>query len=680
MSIINSTRLTKQLVVLALVLSLILSSFIVSPGVVSANEPVAENWTCWLDGFFSKHCSDGTLYLDGDQEMTYGFDIPPSGESTLYETQHNLYDFVSEHVSWGMEIGEPIYAYRYQYDTGGRCVTQHIMIWTGVRTSDTTAEGTFTWRGIFNPCEPLSDPEWWQGAPPCCETKYGPCQGMYSVYEGTWHGATAFKYTGDTEYVPEWRRDIRPGDILFDSNALGGLGHVGIYVGNGMVIEALLDNPVQLISYSVIYTTIDSWDDKPNKYVVRVNCSDAVAQAAADFCQGQLDKPYQIPLKDKDFDADQYAWYCSELVWAAYWHQGIDLEFTPDDYAVSPIEIYLDEDTVQVNMDQGVPPIVDGVPDVVTDNGGYILGLCPVDLVVTDPDGEVFNNTNFPYTGAVYMVDDVNNDGSPDNLIGISQRKVGTYLIDIVPTLDAQPNDTYTIKLRLNSEESILAENTPIVEIPNYPYSVELIGHRIIPGDLQFSLFEDQNIDVTTMPQTGRKWVLVSDLEGIPIGRILVDFDLNTADIDLTSLIGATSNSERKAFLHMPDWPEEIDVARVLYIPSTDVGQVYVLPFATSLDDLYELNPYNVPVGPGNTALGITLSMVTIDGQDYYEVAGISDGGGGEVSTPITPIPELSGIILLIIGLGALITLAFHMNRHHTMCIVAQQETSDFAG
>jgi len=45
------------------------------------------------------------------------------------------------------------------------------------------------------------------------------------------------------------------------------------------------------------------------------------------FCVGQLNKSYMIDFK-KDTSAAEKDWYCSELVWAGYYIQGIDIETT----------------------------------------------------------------------------------------------------------------------------------------------------------------------------------------------------------------------------------------------------------------------------------------------------------------------------------------------------------------
>ena len=56
------------------------------------------------------------------------------------------------------------------------------------------------------------------------------------------------------------------------------------------------------------------------------NASESQIQGALTFIEDQLGKPYRFHFSKSD---DYYSedWYCSELVWAAFHHQGIDLDW-----------------------------------------------------------------------------------------------------------------------------------------------------------------------------------------------------------------------------------------------------------------------------------------------------------------------------------------------------------------
>lgn len=48
---------------------------------------------------------------------------------------------------------------------------------------------------------------------------------------------------------------------------------------------------------------------------------------AVNFCIKQLNKKYSLDFKH-DTKSSEKDWYCSELVWAAYKNQGINIETT----------------------------------------------------------------------------------------------------------------------------------------------------------------------------------------------------------------------------------------------------------------------------------------------------------------------------------------------------------------
>ena len=64
---------------------------------------------------------------------------------------------------------------------------------------------------------------------------------------------------------------------------------------------------------------------------------------AVNFCESQFRKPYVLDLA-KNTSPSEKDWYCSELVWAAYYNQGIDIEVrgflgTRGDRGVTPHDI-----------------------------------------------------------------------------------------------------------------------------------------------------------------------------------------------------------------------------------------------------------------------------------------------------------------------------------------------------
>jgi parallel beta-helix repeat protein len=276
--------------------------------------------------------------------------------------------------------------------------------------------------------------------------------------------------------IPEWRKDIELGDILY---ARGGSvlrleGHVGIYIGNNEVVEA------RVKPFGVVKRPIETWDnlESTTVFLLRVKCPSETRKDAALFTEGQLGKGWR-PMWSwfgKHPDEHSEFWYCSELIWAAYYNQGIDID--KDDLpsmiqeeilsnTVSPTDICYDDNIEQI--------------------GGYLIGKegvrknidfiahSPVDLIVTDPDGFIISKDTIKIPEAVYLEYDFDEDGFLEDFIGIPARKIGNYLITVIPEPEANLTDTYTLDVSTEYTTRVLAENVSICDIPTEPYVFEAI-------------------------------------------------------------------------------------------------------------------------------------------------------------------------------------------------------------
>jgi len=274
----------------------------------------------------------------------------------------------------------------------------------------------------------------------------------------------------------QWRHNIRPGDIAFDPTGARYLGHVGIFWrdpndGAYYVIEAL--------GSGVSQTPVETWDtQRDSAYALTVDCTDDVAAEAADFALDELGTPYTYAYLVKDDSPHSPYRYCSELVWAAYYNVGIDIEYTPDNGGVSPYEIYLSPHTQVIGhygKEVGDCPISPktffGIMCSLA--GWSMVATCPVDLAVTDPDGLTISRSSSGISDAVYMVDDFNNDGALDTWVYIPEAKNGTYNTTVIAQAEALPDDTYTLKNYQGTDSTTVAENVSIADIPSEPYSVE---------------------------------------------------------------------------------------------------------------------------------------------------------------------------------------------------------------
>ena len=146
---------------------------------------------------------------------------------------------------------------------------------------------------------------------------------------------------------------VKPGDLFFceskNKDYEPGWDHVGIYIGNNEFIEAVPDQNVWITNLSFIQT----WA-KDITYGTVKTSNEAQRQNAIEFVKSQLGKPYD-PYKcfimpwfnrPKDPSPDAKAWYCSELIWAAYYNQGINIDRNGNRYPpyVGPTEISSDND------------------------------------------------------------------------------------------------------------------------------------------------------------------------------------------------------------------------------------------------------------------------------------------------------------------------------------------------
>ncbi|MBU4360788.1 lamin tail domain-containing protein, partial [Patescibacteria group bacterium] len=288
--------------------------------------------------------------------------------------------------------------------------------------------------------------------------------------------------------TPEWRVDIQPGDILYDQFA-SGVGHVGLYIGDNKVIEAI-GHPFLTSGYpgQVEQRDITSWDypERDTVYLLRVTKPNDLTDDewqqkilnAIDFVkyQNELNKPYDWSWYHKQSDTDSPSWYCSELVWAAYFNQGVDLESQTDGPffdsldPVSPVEIFDDEDTEQINSHlegfDSTPWYRQFAP---------LFVLSPVNVKITDKDGNVLDENSNNIPNATFIEDQVDANGHKYSIIYLPVEQ-GPYQIEVTRKPDAQNGDTYSLKTQTEEGDSWLIQDWPVPEVDmsdkyNFPYS-----------------------------------------------------------------------------------------------------------------------------------------------------------------------------------------------------------------
>lgn len=120
---------------------------------------------------------------------------------------------------------------------------------------------------------------------------------------------------------------------LYNSNSLGTV--------EEYVIEQ--ESVIEAISSGVVRSVFDDIRlDEKEAYLKRPYSTEEQRAEAVEFAINQLGKKYFLDL-EKDTSKDEKDWYCSELVWAAFKNQGVDLEkpMGIDEPGVTPRDISL---------------------------------------------------------------------------------------------------------------------------------------------------------------------------------------------------------------------------------------------------------------------------------------------------------------------------------------------------
>jgi len=145
----------------------------------------------------------------------------------------------------------------------------------------------------------------------------------------------------------------------------------------------------------------------------------------------------------------------------------------------------------------------------------------PVDLIIVDPDGIILTKEIRETIGMEYLEYDINGDGELDDIIASPERKIGDYLIQVVPEPDALPTDTYSLEVTANGQTIVLAEDVPISDIPRAPYIIRSTDTEIIPIIPTFVDFDPDTLNLKSKGQ----WV-TSYIE------LPADYDINTIDLE----------------------------------------------------------------------------------------------------------------------------------------------------
>ena len=149
--------------------------------------------------------------------------------------------------------------------------------------------------------------------------------------------ACSNKQSGKESHIAVDTTEIRNGDLIFrrgtSVRSLAVIAanhdkysHVGIIVKTNnkwFVIHAVpgeTDNDKDTVKIESISNYLSS-DKCEAAKIYRITQNDSIANASAQYAMTKIGKPF-----DDQFDiSDTSSYYCTELVWQAYLHQGIDI-------------------------------------------------------------------------------------------------------------------------------------------------------------------------------------------------------------------------------------------------------------------------------------------------------------------------------------------------------------------
>ena len=177
--------------------------------------------------------------------------------------------------------------------------------------------------------------------------------------------------------------------------------------------------------------------------------------------------------------------------------------------------------------------IANGILWYFEEKGLTFANYSPIDIVVTDPDGLRISKQVNEIPGATYSEIDLDGDGDLDDQIRIPDRKIGEYVITVIPEAGALPTDTYTLEVSLFGIPVIVAKNVQIADIPIEPYVIKSTTTGIVLPVIEAVV----RIESETLNLKG-KGVFTAFIT-LPEGYDITDIDVSTVVCEGASAIRA---------------------------------------------------------------------------------------------------------------------------------------------
>lgn len=91
---------------------------------------------------------------------------------------------------------------------------------------------------------------------------------------------------------------------------------------------------------------------------------------------------------------------------------------------------------------------------------------CPVDIILAFPDGRIVSKATNNVPGASYVEEDINGDGSLDDIITLTEPVSGDYTITVVREVGADPAQPVTLTVEDGEKQTVLLNAVPISGLP----------------------------------------------------------------------------------------------------------------------------------------------------------------------------------------------------------------------
>ena len=210
-----------------------------------------------------------------------------------------------------------------------------------------------------------------------------------------------------------------------------------------------------------------------------------------------------------------------------------------------------------------------------------------------------------------------------------SDEGIAHWTKDITHTFSAPGIYTVILTVAPKATPNLIAKVWQRVKVePQAPTPVFLNAMSTEPVINLQAYYAGSETSTNQVPENFTRWVtLFKRSEPKPVGEFLVHFERATQDITVT-LTADVDLASRKSILYAPSWPQEIEITKTLFIPSTGRGAVYICKDATSLDQV-DFARADTVINLGETKDGMTVLSTVYNEREYYIVYGIAGNGAG---------------------------------------------------